>query len=283
MAAMPLSPQHTVKHYENFPVASILLPGRLRRPVGVIYAFARAADDFADEGDISDEARLALLDGFRKQLDRLDAHEQPETPLFHDVAEIVAQYQLPLRPFYDLLDAFSQDVTKKRYADFAEVMDYCRRSANPVGELLLHLYGAATPKNLAYSNAVCSSLQLINFLQDIAIDLKEKNRIYLPQDEMARYGIRESALASGMLFGRWNEFMLFQIERARKLLHSGTPLGRILPGRIGLELRMIILGGETILRKLHKNTDVFHERPVIMAGDWVRMLYRALFWKGGKS
>lgn len=280
---MPLSPQHTVKHYENFPVASVLLPGRLRRPVGVIYAFARAADDFADEGDLPDAERLALLDGFRKQLDRIAAHEELETPLFRDVAEIVAQYGLPLRPFYDLLDAFSQDVTKKRYADFAEVMDYCRRSANPVGELLLHLYGAATPKNLAYSNAVCSSLQLINFLQDIAVDLKERNRIYLPQDEMARYGIRESALANGMLFGRWNEFMLFQIERARKLLHSGTPLGRILPGRIGLELRMIMLGGETILRKLHKNSDMFRERPVIQAGDWLYMLYRALFWKTGKS
>ncbi len=279
MPAMQLSPQSTVQHYENFPVASILLPGRLRRPVGVIYAFARAADDFADEGDLSDAERLALLDGFRKQLDIIAAQGTPETPLFRDVAEIVARHSLPLPPFYALLDAFSQDVTKKRYADFGELMDYCRRSANPVGELLLHLYQAATPKNLAWSNAVCSSLQLINFLQDIAIDLKEKNRIYLPQDEMARYGIRESALANGMIFGRWNEFMLFQIERARKLLHAGTPLGKALPGRIALELRMIILGGETILRKLHKNTDVFNERPVLQAGDWVYMAWHALRWK----
>ncbi len=283
MAAMPLSPQSTVQHYENFPVASILLPGRLRRPVSVIYAFARAADDFADEGDLPDEERLALLYGFRKQLDILAAHGQPETPLFHNVAEIVAQYQLPLQPFYDLLDAFSQDVTKKRYADFAELMDYCRRSANPVGELLLHLYGAATPKNLAYSNAICSSLQLINFLQDIAIDYREKNRIYLPLDEMEKYGIRENFLAKGMIFGRWNEFMLFQIERARKLLHSGTPLCKILPGRIALELRTIVLGGETILRKLHKNQDVFNERPELEWRDWVFMVWRAVFWKTGKK
>jgi squalene synthase HpnC len=276
---MPLSPQQTVQHYENFPVASVLLPGRLRRPVGIIYAFARAADDFADEGDLDDAARLALLDGFRKELDRLAAGETPATPLFRQIADIVAAYRLPLQPFYDLLDAFSQDVVKKRYADFGEVMDYCRRSANPVGALLLHLYGAATPKNLAYSNAVCSSLQLINFLQDIAIDYREKNRIYLPLDEMARYGIGESHLAQGMTGGRWNPFMLFQIERARKLLHAGAPLGKILPGRIALELRMIILGGETILRKLHKNSDVFNERPVLKWQDWPAMLWRAARWK----
>ncbi len=283
MAAMPLSPQSTVQHYENFPVASILLPGHLRRPVSIIYAFARAADDFADEGDLPDAERLALLDGFRKQLDLIAAQGQPETALFRNVAEIVAQYRLPLQPFYDLLDAFSQDVTKKRYTNFAELMDYCRRSANPVGELLLHLYEAATPKNLAYSNAICSSLQLINFLQDIAIDLREKNRIYLPQDEMSQYGIRESALASGMKFGRWNDFMLFQIERARKLLHSGTPLCKILPGRIALELRTIVLGGETILRKLHKNQDIFTERPTLEWRDWVFMVWRAVFWKQGKK
>ena len=276
---MPLSPQHTVRHYENFPVASILLPKRLRRPVGIIYAFARAADDFADEGDIDDATRLALLDGFRKELDNLAAGNTPVTPLFCQVAEIVAAYKLPLQPFYDLIDAFSQDVVKKRYADFGEVMDYCRRSANPVGTLLLHLYGAATPKNLAYSNAICSSLQLINFLQDIAIDYREKNRIYLPLSEMAQYDISESTLAGGIVSEKWDELMLFQIERAGKLLYSGTPLGKILPGRIALELRVIILGGETILRKLHKNRDVFNRRPILKWQDWPVMLWRALRWK----
>ncbi len=276
---MALSPQQTVQHYENFPVGSILLPGRLRRPVGIIYTFARTADDFADEGDLDDATRLALLDGYRKELDTIGAGNPPTTPLFHDVADIVARHKLPLQPFYDLLDAFAQDVTNKRYANFAELMDYCRRSANPVGELLLHLYEAATPKNLAYSNAVCTSLQLINFLQDIAIDYREKNRIYLPQDEMAKYGISENHIARGQTLGMWRPFMLFQIERARKLLHAGTPLGKILPGRIALELRMIILGGETILRKLHKDSDVFNERPVLNWQDWVVMAYRAARWK----
>ena len=262
-------------HYENFPVASILLPHHLRKPVQIIYAFARQADDFADEGNFSPEERLNLLQNFRNELDCIKNKTFPKTALFSDISDMVAKWQLPLEPFYDLLDAFSQDVTKTRYANFGEVMDYCRRSANPVGRLLLHLYNAATPRNLAYSDGICSSLQLINFLQDVPIDFR-KNRIYLPQDEMAQYGISESQIAEGSVKGLWQPFMLFQVERARKLLQAGAPLGKILKGRIGLELRMIIMGGESILRKLHHEPDVFAHRPVLAKKDWVYMLYRAL-------
>jgi squalene synthase HpnC len=267
----------SAKHYENFPVASVLLPRRLRHPVGVIYTFARQADDFADEGEADDATRLAQLDAFRAELRRIEAGETPQTPLFEELAAVVGDCRLPLQPFFDLLDAFSQDVVKKRYAHFGEVMDYCRRSANPVGLLLLHLYGEATPRNISYSNAICTSLQLINFLQDIAIDYRGKGRIYLPQDELAKYRIAEAQIGRGDTGGMWRPFMLFEIERARKLLQAGAPLGRILKGRIGLEMRMIILGGETILRKLHKSGgDVFEDRPVLKPGDWLYMLYRAL-------
>lgn len=266
----------TTKHYENFPVASLLLPRKLRQPVSLIYAFARQADDFADEGEIEPSQRLELLNGFRMELDQIRDGKTPDTPLFNELAPMIAHYRLPLEPFYDLLDAFSQDVVKSRYADFAEVMQYCRRSANPVGRLLLHLYGAADRRNLAYSDAICSSLQLINFLQDVAIDFK-KDRIYLPQDEMAKYKITESRIASGDTSGMWEMFMLSQIERTRKLLQAGAPLGRILPGRIGLEMRMIIMGGESILRKLHKSRgNIFQQRPVLKPGDWAYMLYRSL-------
>lgn len=266
----------TAKHYENFPVASLLLPRHLRQPVGLIYAFARQADDFADEGELAPEQRLELLNGFRAELDRIGTGTTPETPLFRDLAAMIAERHLPLEPFYDLLDAFSQDVVKSRYASFAEVMQYCRRSANPVGRLLLHLYGAADRRNLAYSDAICSSLQLINFLQDIAIDYR-KDRIYLPQDEMEIYKISEAQIAQGDGGGMWSTFMLAQIERARKMLQAGAPLGKILPGRIGLEMRMIIMGGESILRKLHKSRgDVFQQRPVLKAGDWAYMLYRSI-------
>ncbi len=266
----------TTKHYENFPVASLLLPRKLRQPVSLIYAFARQADDFADEGELEPSQRIELLNGFRMELDKIRDGKTPVTSLFNELAPMIAHYRLPLEPFYDLLDAFSQDVVKSRYADFAEVMQYCRRSANPVGRLLLHLYGVADRRNLAYSDAICSSLQLINFLQDVAIDFK-KDRIYLPQDEMAKYKIAESQIASGDNGGLWEMFMLSQIERTRKLLQAGAPLGRILPGRIGLEMRMIIMGGESILRKLHKSRgNIFQQRPVLKPGDWAYMLYRSL-------
>ncbi|MGH8694795.1 MAG: squalene/phytoene synthase family protein, partial [Burkholderiales bacterium] len=161
-----------VNHYENFPVASVLLPERLRRPVELIYSFARQADDFADEGDLPPEQRLHNLAEFSSELDRIERGEAPRLPLFADLVPVITAHSLPVGLFRDLISAFSQDVTKNRYADFGEVMDYCRRSANPVGRLLLHLYQAAEARNLTCSDAICSSLQLINFLQDIEIDFR---------------------------------------------------------------------------------------------------------------
>lgn len=263
------------RHYENFPVASVLMPMRLRKPIGMIYAFARQADDFADEGDLTPDERLLLLEGYRRELDRIAKNLHPETSFFIGLQDTIATHGLPLQPFYDLLDAFSQDISKSRYADFGEVMDYCRRSANPIGRLLLHLYGMATPRNIGMSDAICSALQIINFLQDVAIDYK-KDRIYFPQDEMRKYNITESQIAEGNAAGTWALFMEFEIERARRLLQSGAPLGLVLPGRIGLEMRTIIAGGERILHKLHKSRgDMFSQRPVLRPWDWAYMLYRA--------
>ena len=265
----------SVGHYENFPVASVLLPAPLRGPVSVIYRFARSADDFADEGDLPAAARLAQLDNYRQELTRLEAGAAPRQPLFVELGKIVNRYRLPLRLFHDLLDAFAQDVVKGRYADFAELMDYCRRSADPVGRLLLHLFGAASEENLKHSDAICSSLQLINFWQDVRIDWR-KNRIYLPQDEMQRYGVSERQIAAGDTSGRWKALMRFQVERARALMKSGAPLGRALPGRVGLEIRTIVEGGLRILEKIDKvEGDVYHHRPVLNAFDWPLLLLRA--------
>jgi len=263
-------------HYENFPVASALLPMRLRKPIGLIYSFARQADDFADEGDLTPDQRLALLDGFRQELNRIGQGEVPQTAFFKTLAAMIAEHQLPLQPFHNLLDAFSQDVVKSRYENLGEVMDYCRRSANPIGRLLLHLYGAATPRNIGYADAICSALQIINFLQDVAIDYR-KDRIYFPRDEMIKYRITEAQIARGDASGMWWTFMQFEIERARKLLQSGAPLGLVLPGRIGLEMRTIIAGGETILRKLHQHHgDMFLHRPVLRPWDWARIMFKAI-------
>ena len=263
-------------HYENFPVASVLLPAPLRYPVAVIYRFARAADDFADEGDLPAAERLAQLDDYRQELRRLESGAAPQLPLFAELGQIVSRYRLPLPLFHALLDAFSQDVVKGRYADFAELMDYCRRSADPVGRLLLHLFGAATEENLKHSDAICSSLQLVNFWQDVAIDWR-KNRVYLPQDELQRYGVSERQIEASDIAGKWKALMQFQGERARALMKSGAPLGRALPGRIGLEIRAIVEGGLRILEKIDKvEGDVYHHRPALKAWDWPLILARAL-------
>jgi squalene synthase HpnC len=269
------------EHYENFPVASVLLPRHLREPIGLIYSFARQADDFADEGVLTIEQRLDLLNSFRDELDLLRAYIKPQTSFFVTLGTMVRSRKLPLEPFYDLLDAFSQDVVKTRYANYAEVLDYCKRSANPIGRLLLHLYQKSTPENTAYSDNICSALQIINFLQDIAIDFQKndgKQRIYMCQDELAAYSIPESQIEKQLADEQWQRFMQFNLQRVSALLQSGKPLGRILPGRIGLEMRMIIAGGERIIHKINRvNGDIFRHRPVLNTWDWLIMGLKALF------
>jgi phytoene synthase len=264
-----------VGHYENFPVASLLLPRRLRTPIELIYRFARSADDIADEGAEPDDVRLARLSVYRAELGRIAAGEIPQAPLFRDIATMVREHALPLGLFDDLIDAFSQDVTKKRYANFAELADYCRRSANPVGRLLLHLFKRTTETDLAAADCVCTALQLINFWQDVELDFA-KGRIYLPQDEMARHGVAERHIAEARTDGAWRELMRFQVERSRALILRGAPLARSLPGRIGLEIRATIQGGLRILEKIERaHYDVFRRRPVLGAFDWPLVLLRA--------
>jgi phytoene synthase len=265
----------SVDHYENFPVASILLPLRLRRAVKVIYHFARQADDFADEGDLPDAERLTKLNDFRAEINRIEQGEEPQLALFRDLREIIKHHHLPLQLFHDLLDAFSQDVVKKRYTNFDEVLDYCRFSANPVGRLLLHLYEEATPINLGYSDSICTSLQLINFWQDVKKDYAI-GRIYLPLDVMARFGVTESHIAEGRVDEAWQVLMAFETELARDMMLHGKPLGSVLTGRIGLEMRLIIAGGLRILAKLKSaDYDMFNKRPVLKPYDWVIMLMKS--------
>ncbi len=264
----------TAKHYENFPVGSLLLPAHLRRPVSLIYQFARAADDFADEGNADDGVRLRSLAHFGDELHRIERAEQPRDALFQKLAAIIREHGLPLPLFHDLLSAFAQDVTQKRYPDFRALLDYSRRSANPIGRLLLILYRAATPQHVEWSDRICSSLQIINFLQDVVIDYA-MGRVYMPQDELARFGVSEQQIAACDARDPWPAFMRFQVARARAMLDSGAALGRALPGRIGLEMRMIIAGGERILAKiLAAEGDVFRRRPMLRSRDWLLMLAR---------
>lgn len=275
-----------VDHYENFPVASVLLPARLRGPVEAIYAFARGADDVADEGDAPAVARLARLNDYRRELAAIEQGKAPLdaglAPVFERLGRQIRAHALPLQPFRDLLDAFSQDVGKTRYADFAELADYCRRSADPVGRLLLHLYGAATPDNLRLSDRICTALQLINFWQDVAVDWG-KSRIYLPADDMARFGVGEAHLAEARCDDGWRALLDFQVQRARRLMLDGAPLARRLPGRIGWELRLVVHGGLRILERIEAvRFDVFRHRPTLGRGDWPLLLWRALGYKDNR-
>ncbi|MCB1898368.1 MAG: squalene synthase HpnC [Rhodocyclaceae bacterium] len=264
-----------VDHYENFPVASFLLPARLREPVEAIYAFARSADDIADEGDAPPVVRLAQLNDYRRELHRIEQGKMPDAPMFARLARNIRDFALPIQLFRDLLDAFSQDVGKTRYADFDELLDYCRRSANPVGRLLLCLYRADGDENLRRSDAICTALQLINFWQDVAIDWR-KQRIYLPQDEMARFGVTEAQLDAQTVDANWHALMDFQVQRARAMMLDGAPLARALPGRIGWELRLIVQGGLAILDKIEAAShDVFRHRPELGKTDWLRLAWRA--------
>lgn len=264
-------------HYENFPVASLILPARLRAPVRALYAFARSADDLADEGEHPAEWRLARLAEYHRHLDALEHGEIPDHPVFRELAPHIRAFNLPFQPLRDLLAAFEQDCVKTRYAHMGEVMDYCRRSANPVGRLMLSLFGDHEPKHQAWSDGISSALQLINFLQDIAVDW-QKGRVYLPQDEMARFGISEAQIAEGRVDALWQQFMKTQVERARRMLQAGAPLGLALPGRLGLEMRLIIAGASRLLAKIHDaRGDVFSQRPRLGVRDALPILRQALF------
>ena len=268
-----------VEHYENFPVASWLLPNHLRGPIQTIYAFARSADDFADEGSLSNTERIALLDNYEAQLDRIEANAPLTAPLFVELAHVIRAHRLPIQLFRDLLSAFKQDVTRTRYATFDQLMDYCHRSADPIGRLLLHLNALTAPQYLVWSDAICSSLQLINHWQDVAIDWRKNDggRVYLPQEDLARFGLSEQDIADRSRSLAWREMMAFQCSRARQLMLSGASLGNALPGRMGAELRVIIAGGMAILDKIDAvDGDIFRRRPTLSRWDWIKIGPRAL-------
>jgi len=265
-----------VDHYENFPVASRLVPAHLRQAVVAIYRFARAADDLADEGDALPAVRRAALARYGAQLNAIERGETPAEPPFPVLAAAIRRHQLPLRPFHDLLDAFAQDVDTARYGTYAALLDYCRRSANPVGRLILALYRADTATNVAASDAVCTALQLVNFWQDVAVDWR-KGRIYLPAEDLARFGVDERAIGQGHADARWQSLMAFECARTRTLFDAGRPLLQALPWRLSLELAAVIAGGERILERIDAvGGDVFRHRPTLRVLDWGIVAWRAL-------
>lgn len=293
-AASPEAPSvdgaSNVDHYENFPVASWLCPAALRPAVRSLYHFARTADDLADEGDAPFEQRLRDLADYHAQLKGALAGELGTdgrwSGIFHPLQQVIAQHQLPGPLLHDLIDAFEQDVrhtaSGHRYADSAELLDYCARSANPVGRLLLHLYGVHDLASLTQSDQICSALQLINFWQDIRVD-HARGRHYLPTDVLGRHGVRLSDFAVDASPDAATQVRMAQIVaelcgQARALMRAGAPLARRVPGRAGWELRLVVQGGLRIVDRIagqgHRS---WVTRPRLRWTDLLVMAWRALW------
>lgn len=265
-------------HYENFPVASFLVPKGLRKHFYAVYAFARTADDMADEeagGAITADRRLAMLSGWREML--IQSFNAPAThPVFIALGKTASEFNLPVELFEDLLSAFAQDVTTSRYESFADLLDYCRRSANPVGRLILLLFGHRDPRLHEWSDHICTALQLANHWQDVSVDLA-KGRIYIPAEDMARFEVSEPDLATRPATDEFRQLMRFEVARARELFTLGRPLCSAVSGRLALELRVIWLAGMKVLRKIEEGGfDVLSSRPAISRFERLRMIWPAV-------
>ena len=269
-----------VNHYENFPVASRLCPPRLRPAIQAIYAFARTADDLADEGDALPQTRLDDLAAYRADLMATVSGRAPSprwAGIFAPLGGVIAQFALPVNLLADLLSAFEQDVVKQRYASNAELMDYCRRSANPVGRLLLHLYGVDDAESLRQSDCICTALQLINFWQDLGLDIP-RGRIYLPVDAWKRYGVDEAQLLDLRQDQNTINLIAAHGHQARAMMLKGSQLVKKLPGRGGWELRLVVQGGLRILDKIEAlGFDTLRRRPKLGTWDVMVMGWRALW------
>lgn len=266
-------------HYENFPVASWLCPPALRPAVRAIYAYARTADDLADEGDAAAADRLADLAAFEADLDAAAAGRPPSprwAEVFEPLAAAIERFALPLPLLTDLLGAFTQDVVKQRYADRAELLDYCRRSANPVGRLLLHLYRVDAADALRESDAICTGLQLTNFWQDLGQDTR-RGRLYLPLADCARHGVAADAVLAGRDSAALRALVAEMIGWSRALLLGGAPLAQRIGGRAGWELRFVVHGGLRVLERIEATgCDSLNQRPRLGWRDAPTLAWRAL-------
>jgi hydroxysqualene synthase len=286
-------------HYENFPVASLLLPSHMRPHVAALYAFARTADDFADEGDRPPEVREALLDEWGRQLDarlgtsalsagtarstasseRSESVLRPLSFVLDATVHSIRACALPVQLFHDLLSAFRQDVRVKRYATWDEVLDYCRRSANPVGRLVLRIGGYDSPRLDRESDAVCTALQLTNFWQDLERDWMN-GRLYVPAADLRATGAREEDLGAPPWTAEWRAALERVAARTRTLFDEGRAIADRVHGRLKWELRLTWLGGVHILETLERRGfDVFERRPALSKADAPRLAWRALTWR----
>lgn len=270
------------EHYENFPVASWLLPPPMRPHVAAVYAFARRADDFADEPGLDLAERRRLLDAWEARL-RGDARAPVPAgldadPIFEALHETIRACRLPVEPFTDLLDAFRQDLLTTRYRAWSDLLDYCRRSANPVGRIVLRIAGFDDPVIDRHSDAFCTALQLTNFWQDLAIDWR-RGRLYVPTDDREAAGAAEADLDAGRITPEWRAALREVSRRTRELFDAGRPVCDEVGGRLKWELRLTWLGATRVLERLERTGfDVFHRRPALGMADAPVLIWRTARW-----
>jgi len=276
----------SVDHYENFPVASVLCPPALRPAISAIYGFARTADDLADEGDAPAAQRLDDLAAYRADLCAIVDGGAPSprwTPVFEALRGTLQRHRLPTALLGDLLDAFEQDVVKHRYADRPELLDYCRRSANPVGRLLLHLYGIDDAVSLRQSDSICTALQLANFWQDFGVDVS-RGRLYVPASDAARHGLDPEQLLQRVDGPAVHALLAELVGWTADMMKTGAPLALSVPGRAGWELRLVVQGGLRILQKIQQTGfTTLLQRPKLRAYDIALLLWRAAWMRDDQA
>ncbi len=261
----------TVQHYENFPVASFLLPASVRKHIYPIYAFARHADDLADEK----QDKAALLDWRKKLHNSVNGHASH--PVFIALSNTIQRFELPVALFDDLIKAFLQDLEKTQYRDLPELRQYCNYSANPVGRLILLLHGYRDDKLFQYSDDICTALQLTNFWQDVMIDIG-KDRVYIPESCLARYGFSRDTIRNKRFDEEFGAMMSELVDETERLFERGRSLLSHINKRLKWELKLTIMGGESILNKIKANDyDVLHFRPKLSKGNWARLAFRSIF------
>ena len=280
ISAYESAAQFAKSHYENFPVVSLFLPKHLRKHVAVVYQFARQADDIADEGIENAERRMKNLESYEQQFNDC-LNGKFANDFWPALKYTIDTYKLTPKHFFDLISAFKQDVTKKRYENFKTVLDYCERSANPVGRIILEFFDIRDKESIEYSDAICTALQLTNFYQDTSVDF-QKDRIYIPQDELTGFGVSENAFEMKNNDNNFMRLLKFQVERTQGLFNRGRNLVPRLPKQLRFQIRLTILGGEEILNKIRSSGyNVLNIRPKLSKIDYVKLFIKSLVFDGG--
>ena len=267
------------KHYENFPVATFLYPRKIRDAATILYQFARTVDDIADEGSLSDEKRLKKIEIYQHNLNLLKKNNENVSPLFIDIYKVMNQYSISTLLFQRFIDAFKQDVIKKRYKDFDEIINYTNKAAAPAGEMILTLFNKNTKENIKYSNSICHALALIGMSQDIHEDIL-KDRLYIPMSQMKKYNLEIADIHNKEFNKNWKKFKKSWIKLIKKSLLNGLPLLKNTKGRLNLQIKIMIGAAKILTTRMNNdNCNLFTKPPKLSKIDWLLLFFKCIISK----